>query len=60
MWVSLLTLSYQFPRIHESQWSLSVVDSGQYSADKVTRMKIFVTPQYVMMSENDDLVIDFL
>ena len=37
-----------------------VVDSGEYSAEKVTRMKIFVTPQYVVMSENVDLVIEFL
>ena len=30
----------QFPRIHDRQSSLYVVDSGQYSADEVTRMKI--------------------
>jgi len=57
--LSLLSFSSQFPRSHDHQSSLYVVDSGQCSANKVTSMTI-LSYAYVVVTAEVDPVTDFL
>ena len=57
--LSLLTFCWLFPRNHDRQSSLYVLDSGQCSANKVTSMTI-LSYAYVVVTEEVDPVIDFL
>ena len=57
--LSLITFSWLLPRSHNGQSSLYVVDSGQYSANKVTSMTI-LSYAYVVVTEKVDPMIDFL
>ena len=57
--LSILTFRSQFPRSHDHQSSLYVVDSGQCSANKVTSMTI-LSYAYVVVTAEVDPVTDFL